>query len=137
MPSLRSLDRRFRPLAEAFFGWARGIYPDLVVTSSKRTRAEQTRLYERAQAGQNDGLPATPPGHSSHELGLAFDMARLNVKALSDPVLAALGAAWRERGGTWWAGDPVHFAAGPLLLGQGRVRSSRKRTRLRRTSRRR
>lgn len=137
MPTLRTLDRRFRPQAEAFFSWARSIYPDLVITSARRTYAEQRRLYERSQAGQNDGLPATPPGNTSHERGMSFDMARLNVRAVQDPVLRALGAAWQERGGTWWAGDPVHFAAGSGLLASAtpKPRRSRRRPTRRRSGR--
>jgi D-alanyl-D-alanine carboxypeptidase len=113
MPTLRSLDRHFRPMAEAFFDQAHAQYPDLVVTSARRSYPEQLRLWQASQRGENDGLPAVPPGSSDHELGLAFDMARLNVQALHDPVLPELGYEWQRLGGRWWSGDPVHFAAPP------------------------
>jgi hypothetical protein len=116
LPSLRILDPAFRPFAERFFAWARSQYPGLVVTSSRRTHREQARLYQEYLAGRNNGLPATPPGQSSHELGLAFDMARVNIDALHDEALPVLGAEWMRQGGTWWAGDPVHFAASSGLL---------------------
>jgi hypothetical protein len=122
VPTLRSLDRRFYPHAAAFFKEARRVAgAGLVVTSARRTRREQERLYQAFLAGKNDGLPASPPGYSSHELGLAWDMARLNVDPLKDQVLWQLGAMWRGRGGIWWEGDPVHFAASPGMLKPGRV----------------
>lgn len=121
MPSLRSLDRRFYPLARAFFAEARRYAgAGLVVTSARRTRREQARLYEAYLRGDNDGLPATPPGHSSHEIGLAWDMARLNTDPKTDPIMWELGRRWRAKGGTWWEGDPVHFAASERLLHPGR-----------------
>lgn len=111
MPSLRTLDPRFRPHAERFFRWARAWVPGLVVTSSRRTYAEQLRLWNRSQAGQNDGLPAVPPGQSDHEKGLAWDMARINVDPLKDEKLRKLGAEWIRLGFRWWDRDPVHFGA--------------------------
>jgi LAS superfamily LD-carboxypeptidase LdcB len=129
LPSLRTLDPKFQHQAEAFFKWARSQVPGLVVTSARRTRFEQQRLYQEFLAGRNHGLPVTPPGTSSHELGLAFDMARPNHDPLTDPYLPWLGAAWRARGGVWWEGDPVHFAASTGVL--QRRRGVRKRHRVR------
>jgi peptidoglycan L-alanyl-D-glutamate endopeptidase CwlK len=112
VPSLASLHPAFRPHAESFFSWARETFgAGLVVTSALRTYQDQERLYRRAQAGQNDGLPASPPGSSDHELGLAFDMAFLNSRASTDPRLFELGRAWSNAGGRWWESDPVHFGA--------------------------
>ena len=71
------------------------------VTSVRRTRAEQTRLYNRWRAGLNP-YPVAVPGTSAHEVGLAFDMVSDNN--------AALGALWQSWGGRWGgATDPVHF----------------------------
>lgn len=111
MPTLASLNPQFRPHAERFFAWAQKRNPGLVVTSAKRTFAEQQALFLKAQRGQNDGLPASPPGQSDHEFGLAFDMVRLQTDPRSDPILADLGEAWQLAGGRWWSGDPVHFGA--------------------------
>lgn len=111
MPSLATLDPLFRPHAESFFVWARRQFPGLVVTSARRTRAEQQKLWEAYQRGENDGLPAARPGTSDHEAGFAMDLARLNTKALNDGALRALGAAWVAGGGRWSEKDPVHFAA--------------------------
>jgi hypothetical protein len=124
-------------MAEAFFREVRQSNPGagFVITSAKRSHREQLRLYQASLAGQNNGLPASPPGHSDHERGLAFDMARLNQDPLTDPVLAEAGRLWQAQGGvwggTWSTRDPVHFAA-PGGLGLGgrkgrRTRSSRRR----------
>lgn len=111
MPTLATLDPQFRPFAEALLAYARKVDPRFVVTSARRSRTEQQRLYSKWLRGQSP-FPASPPGSSSHELGLAVDIARLNVDAATDPLLRQLGAAWTAAGG-WWAGekDPVHFAA--------------------------
>jgi LAS superfamily LD-carboxypeptidase LdcB len=112
VPSLTTLDPAFRPYAEAFFQRARvAAQGGLVVTSARRTRQEQQYLYNEYLAGRNNGLPAVPPGSSDHELGLAWDMARLNVDPLDDALLTQFGREWQALGGRWWAGDPVHFAA--------------------------
>ncbi len=109
MPSLRSLFPGFRPYAEKFFLFARRIYPGLVITSARRSFADQARLYQLYLQGKSHGLPALPPGHSMHEFGLAFDMARPQVDPLQDPALKELGVLWLKLGGKWGARDPVHF----------------------------
>lgn len=128
MPSLNLLEPWFRPMAHRMVTYARRRWPGagFVVTSTRRTFAEQRRLFERAQAGQNNGLPATPPGMSDHEVGLAFDFARLNQDPLTDPLLPLAGAHWAAMGGRWWAGDPVHFAA-PRDRPRSRKRARRRR----------
>jgi len=75
------------------------------VTSTLRTRAEQTRLYRRFLAGMSP-LPAAPPGSSAHEFGFALDVVVTPYEALSD-----LGAYWEDLGGIWGGrfNDPVHF----------------------------
>lgn len=77
----------------------------LVVTSMRRSRATQRRLYEDYLAGRSK-YPAAPPGSSAHELGLAFD-------AVIQPehLQAAYGQLWEAIGGTWGArfNDPIHF----------------------------
>lgn len=44
----------------------------VTVTSGKRTREQQQALYEAAQRGESK-YPAARPGHSAHEVGLAWD----------------------------------------------------------------
>jgi LAS superfamily LD-carboxypeptidase LdcB len=111
MASLRTLAPHFRPMAERFFRRWRKANPQLRVTSARRTTAAQARLYAAYLRGQNQGLPAVPPGHSDHEVGLAFDMARPGFDPLTDPWLRSAGAAWVKQGGRWSSIDPVHFAA--------------------------
>lgn len=110
MPSLRSLDARLVPAAQWIYRVGRYYDPRLVVTSARRSRTDQARLYARYLRGETQ-LPAAPPGTSQHELGWAFDMARLGIPAANDGYLLWLGWIWEtyvggRHGGT---ADPVHF----------------------------
>jgi hypothetical protein len=99
MSSLDLLQPWLRPWARKLLATA----PTAVVTSTVRTRTQQARLWRRFKAGLTQ-FPAAPPGRSSHEYGLAFD-----VKA-SDRVLNRLGATWRSWGGIWGGDyDRIHF----------------------------
>ena len=77
MPSLVRLRSPIRPAAEWLLQlgkqWGG---PGLRVTSVLRSWAEQDQLYNRFKRGLSK-LPVAPPGHSLHQYGLAFDMARL------------------------------------------------------------
>ena len=89
-----------------------------VLTSAKRSRMDQARLYNRWRAGLSP-FPALPPGRSQHERGLAVDIARRGVDPSDDDLLAALGAAWRKAGGVWGGEvDPVHFEAPKAWTGR-------------------
>lgn len=125
MPGTGGLDPRFRPFADGLLRYARRLDPRFIFTSTKRSRTEQMRLYERFRSGQSD-LPALPPGRSQHERGLAVDMARLGVDPLEDALLAQLGEAWRGAGGVWGgATDPVHFEAPRSWTGRDGTRGTR------------
>lgn len=118
MPGLGSLDRRFRPFATQLLRLARSIDARFVVTSARRSRSDQARLFARYQAGQSP-FTALPPGRSQHERGLAVDLARLNMDPANDELLAALGDAWRKAGGVWGgSADPVHFEAPKWMTGR-------------------
>lgn len=81
----------------------------LIVTSARRSRSKQWELYQNYVSGKST-IPAAPPGGSLHEYGLAFDMARLGVEPLGDPLLSWLGAVWEHWGGRHGGvRDPVHF----------------------------
>jgi hypothetical protein len=80
---------------------AAGLMPR--ITSTRRTYAEQKRLYDRYLAGASE-YPAAPPGHSAHEYGYALDMIVSPLSALAD-----VGDWWRQQGGLWGPGDAVHF----------------------------
>jgi len=72
MFALRGLEPDVRERAECAMQLANreGIVP--VVTSIRRSWAEQTVLRQRWEAGLSD-FPANRPGDSAHEYGLAFD----------------------------------------------------------------
>jgi D-alanyl-D-alanine carboxypeptidase len=110
VPSLTTLHPAFRPYAQAFFDYVHAIDGRFVVTSALRSSTEQARLRQRYLLGQSL-IYAAPAGRSMHQLGLAFDMARLGVDALSDPLLPQAGALWKSIGGVWHESDPVHFEA--------------------------
>ena len=115
MPSVQLLDPRLRPWAQYLLEVAAYNGLRVQVTSTLRTRAQQTVLYQRSlecsrRGGRGTCLPAAPPGTSDHELGLAFDLV-VNGDFKS-PEQAALGRFWQSLGGRWGAdADPVHFSA--------------------------
>jgi len=102
--SLNDLDPDLRAAATALVAAAgrAGLQPR--VTSTLRSRAEQTRLYRRSQQGLSP-YPVAPPGTSAHEYGWAFDLVVSPFDAIRD-----VGYTWQQWGGTW-AGekDLVHF----------------------------
>jgi LAS superfamily LD-carboxypeptidase LdcB len=118
MPTLNKLDPRFRPAAQTLLRVARQLDARFTVTSARRSRADQVRLYTRWVRGESP-FPALPPGRSQHERGLAVDLARLGVAPQDDQLLAELGAAWRGAGGVWGGSvDPVHFEAPRSVTGR-------------------
>lgn len=105
MSIFSSLDPQVRPWAEWFVDLLRqnGINP--TITSTRRSRASQTRLYREYLAGRNP-YPVAKPGTSRHEKGQAWDMV---LPQYRDQV----GQYWQSLmpGRTRWGGrkDPVHF----------------------------
>jgi len=112
MPSLIALRSPIRPAAEWLFNLGKSWDRTLRITSVRRSWAEQDQLYNRFKRGLTK-LPVAPPGHSLHQYGLAFDMARPGIEPYSDSLLPQLGAIWNSIGGTWHASDPVHFEVRP------------------------
>ena len=74
------------------------------ITSTKRTRQEQTVLWNRFVAGEST-LPAARPGTSKHELGLAIDVVFDDPGGLEVAVQSAGVHLLRWAG----LGDRVHF----------------------------
>lgn len=127
MSVFRSLSPRLRPWAERLLEAARASYPTIAVTSARRTRTEQARLYNDYLAGRSR-LPALPPGQSIHERGLAFDLARPDVDPRDDDALREVGALWRKMGGIYGGdSDPVHFEAPASWTARYKKRRSRPR----------
>lgn len=89
------------PYAQALIAQAR---TPVVITSVRRTRAQQTLLWRRYRQGRQR-YPVARPGNSPHEYGLAWDM-------WAPPgELRRLGRLWERMGGRWGGRfrDPVHF----------------------------
>ena len=101
--SVRGIERWGRWLVRALLDES----PRAYLTSTRRTRAEQTVLYRRWLAGT--GRRAAPPGRSLHEVGLAFD-----VHAAPDE-LRRLGRLWTGIGGVWKSTHPIHFELNDAL----------------------
>jgi len=106
---LRTLEPWLVPWAKYLYQIGKQYDGRLVITSARRSMAKQSRLYQRWLSGESK-IPAAPPGRSLHGYGLAFDMARIGIDPLQDPLLEALGSLWSSWGGQWGgARDPVHF----------------------------
>jgi len=93
----------FQPYAQWIVGAAAdaGLQPR--VTSTRRSRGLQKKLYDRFLRGESK-YPALPPGLSAHEFGYAFDMIVTPESALDD-----VGYTWVQAGGIWGPGDAIHF----------------------------
>ena len=72
------------------------------VTSAYRSRAAQTKLYNRYLAGLQP-YPVAPPGTSDHEKGLALDVVSTDTDKLVS-LLTSVGLSWAGEA------DPVHFS---------------------------
>ena len=109
MASLDSLHPQLVPFARYLHSIGKYYDGRLVVTSARRSSAKQAELRRRWEQGLSQ-IPANRPGTSLHEFGLAFDMARLGIDPLQDPLLNWLGAVWESWGGRHGGSrDPVHF----------------------------
>jgi hypothetical protein len=73
------------------------------VTSTIRSRTQQSRLYRAYLAGRRR-YPAAPPGTSAHEYGAALDLVVTPYDALYE-----LGELWQSWGGIWSPKDDIHF----------------------------
>lgn len=105
MASLRTLDPRVAPFAQAFVR-ALSHFATVTITSARRDLADQQRIYARAQAGLSK-YPAAKPGSSPHQIGIAFDL------HLDPPIYEAAGRVWEAFGFRWGGrfsdADPIHF----------------------------
>lgn len=109
MADLRTLQPWLQPWARWIFDYGKTLDPKLVVTSARRDNWKQTQLYWDWISGRSE-IPAAPPGKSKHQLGEAFDMARIGIDPLQDDLLLWLGYWWQQYGGLYGGTrDPVHF----------------------------
>lgn len=106
MSGIASLQADFQADAKALVKAAgqAGLLPR--ITSAYRSYAEQEKVYRRFLAGLSP-FPAAPPGESTHETGLAFDMI-----VSPDYRIYDVGDLWTSWGGIYGSdADPVHFEA--------------------------
>ena len=85
MISLSGLAPQVRRAAAYALQYARAENIPVRVTSTRRTLKDQRDLYRNYLAGRSQ-YPASPPGYSAHEYGLAFDSV----------VPAAFQSRWNE-----------------------------------------
>lgn len=109
MASLDTLQPWLVPWAKYLLQVGRYYDGRLVATSARRSRTKQAALYRKYLEGKSQ-IPAAPPGKSIHEHGLAFDLARIGINPIGDPLLDWLGQVWSSWGGRHGGQrDPVHF----------------------------
>jgi LysM repeat protein len=73
--------------------------------SAYRTDDQQAELYDLYLSGQ--GAPADPPGSSSHQLGLAVDVATPEMRSIIDEIGGQFGWGKVHGPGEWWHVDYV------------------------------
>jgi LysM repeat protein len=73
--------------------------------SAYRTTEQQAELYDLFLSGQ--GAPADPPGSSSHQLGLAVDVATPEMRSIIDEIGGQFGWGKVHGPGEWWHVDYV------------------------------
>ena len=102
---LRTLREDLQPFAAALLQVLRQYQPNVYITSAKRSRRDQERLYARFTAGLSK-YPAAKPGTSTHELGMAFDLGNVDPR-----LLRKAGLLWERWGGRWGGRfhDAIHF----------------------------
>jgi len=98
------LDPDFENRAVVFLAVLRWLRIPNTLTSVCRTRAEQERLFRKAQAGGSK-FPAARPGSSKHEIGRAIDVViPAGHLPLAVQIAGLVGLRWAG------PGDRVHFS---------------------------
>lgn len=114
MAALDSLDPSGREVAKWFVEAIRSAGFRPTVTSARRSRRTQEKLYKDFISGRSR-FPAAKPGTSRHESGRAFDLFFPEYKNLSKTALVnalrPIGEYWEKIGGKWGGrfNDPIHF----------------------------
>lgn len=115
---IATLDPSLQPLARKFLADAHAAGFNVVITSGRRTMAEQAALYAQGRTAAGKIVTKAQPGDSAHNFGLSFDFAFAN--ALGQPTwpedapwadAAAIGKAL----GLEWGGDWKSFKDRPHL----------------------
>jgi LysM repeat protein len=85
--------------ADAQANYGVDLYPSEGPLSAFRTYEQQAQLYELYLSGQ--GAPANPPGTSTHDLGLAVDLATPEMRSVIDQIGPTYG--WHApHSNEWW-----------------------------------
>jgi LAS superfamily LD-carboxypeptidase LdcB len=87
---------------QSLYLYGQDLYPDGPL-SAYRSYDQQAYLYDLYLSGQ--GAPANPPGTSSHETGLAVDVATPEVRWVVDQIGAGYGWGKLHAPGEWWHVD--------------------------------
>lgn len=114
--SLRNLTARGRPIVAAFLRALASVGIRARLTSTRRDPKAQRALWANfkrcgcsscsARPGGPGCYPAAPPGTSTHEKGIAFD-----VELQPESAYDWAGALWESWGFTWGGrfNDRIHF----------------------------
>jgi len=105
-PYLRTIARNLPRVASKYGFQVR-------ITSGYRSKQTQARLYNDYISGRSQ-YPASPPGMSAHNFGMALDIISTNTEALVNMLTQA---------GLQWAGpkDPIHFQLPGKIASRTRV----------------
>jgi LAS superfamily LD-carboxypeptidase LdcB len=87
---------------QSLYLYGQDLYPGGPL-SAYRSYDQQAYLYDLFLSGQ--GAPANPPGTSSHETGLAVDVATPEMRWVIDQIGAAYGWGKVHAPGEWWHVD--------------------------------
>ena len=107
--SVETLAQPFKTRVKRWLGFLGEFYQaKFTITSTRRSRADQKRLYRRFLRGES-AFPALPPGQSRHEHGNALDIV-FHPEPDGALTLEQIGALAARFGIHWaGAGDSVHF----------------------------
>jgi len=84
---------------ESLRAFGRDLHPAGTL-SAYRTFDQQAQLYDLSLEGR--GAPANPPGTSSHERGVAVDLATPEMRSVVDQIGASFGWGKVEADNEWW-----------------------------------
>ena len=116
--AIDSLDPSLQPIARQFLTDAHAAGYKVVITSGRRTMAEQAALYAQGRTTSGSVVTKAQPGDSAHNFGLSFDFAFANT--LGQPTWPENGpwaevAAIGKKLGLEWGGDWKSFKDRPHL----------------------
>lgn len=106
--SLYTLHHSFRRPVKKWLAELKARNIEWTITSTRRSLAQQKRLYDRFLAGLSK-FPALPPGRSRHEFGLAIDIV-FHPEPGGEITLEEIARLAAIQGFRWAGpGDSVHF----------------------------